>query len=237
MSETVAHPGLSMRVVRNLSKNHSYYPSIGDDGLVVEVLADAAGFPAGHRGVVCTSYGTGMYDWHLELPVDGSGVPHAEVAVVERHESGEVTKTPYFEWCRRLGLCITCSRCGLNILETHGAPCPEQARRDRAARDQRRAERDFERRRATWVAAEKPSPAPVLPAALPEARELCMGRSTLEEAQTAAAEYQFEFAGVHVVPRGDSLSVFGGGFREPPDGLPHPDGPVSERSWPIPVLY
>ena len=167
MREAVAGSGLTMDVVRKLRKNHFYYPSIGDDCLVVEVLAEAAGFQAGHRGVVRTGYGTSMYDWHLELPVDGSGVPHAHVAVVERHETGEVTKTPYLEWCRRLGLCITCSRCGLNILETHGAPCPEQVRRDKEARDQRRAERDFERRRATWAAAKKPSRAPVVPAALP----------------------------------------------------------------------
>jgi hypothetical protein len=226
-----SEPEVPPRIVR-IARKHLYYPH----RLVVEIAADAPSRRAGTRGRIATVCGTSMYDWHLEVPVDGTGVEHAHVVVVERHEDGEIVRTPYLAWCRGHGLELTCSRCGLDILRTAGAPCPgwvrQRARQDAA----RAAKQALAAHRRAWAAQTGAPQVPFEPRPRDGAHQLGVSYDTLDEARREAPAWQYDHAGVHVVIDRDWFVPHATAMSEPADGAPHPFGDVDERSWPIPVL-
>lgn len=83
--------------------------------LVVELVAAYKFLPPGIRGRVRSPMGSRMYDWHVEVAVEGLGVPIEQIVVVSEH-GGVVERRPYLDWCRHRYDVISCGRCRQNIL-------------------------------------------------------------------------------------------------------------------------
>ena len=196
-----------------------------------------ASLDEGTRGHLRCGYGTSMYDFHVEVPLEGTGVPLDAALVVELDADGNEVKTPYLEWCRRLGLKITCTRCGEDIVAAKYAICPRRARHEAAQRKQRKAEKKLESRRKEWVTSgQAPTPL-VREQAAPESHDLRRGVDTLAEAREAAREYSYDYEGVHIVgPDHGSYDIYATGFRDAPGAGADSASLTDERDWPIPIL-
>jgi hypothetical protein len=84
----------------------AYYPSIQAE---VEGLGKTPGQL--HRGRIACGFGTSMYEFHHEYPIEGTGVRKDTIVVLEADGS----RTPVFEWCRRRDVLVVCTRCGEDI--------------------------------------------------------------------------------------------------------------------------
>ncbi|MCA9678719.1 MAG: hypothetical protein KC464_27065 [Myxococcales bacterium] len=220
-------------MIKRIKRRHLYYPKVA---LVVEVIHSYRARPAGYRGRIATPWGCSMYDWHVEVPIDGTGVRHEYVVVVERSEGRGLLATPYLEWCGSHGLQIVCGRCDLDIMETSGSQCPAWLRQlERQALEREVEKRLLERRRA-WSQRTNPPAVPFLPSPLPEAHQLAAYYRTLDEARLEAPAWQYDHGGVHVVIESDWFVVHATSRIEPQDGMAHPFGSMNQRRWPIPVL-
>ena len=61
----------------------------------------------GRTGTIRAGYGTGLYNFHYEFPVDGFGVRKDEIFVVE-----DDRRTPILDWLQQKSVRVMCTRCG-----------------------------------------------------------------------------------------------------------------------------
>lgn len=81
----------------------SYFPDVDT---AVEARTDKV-----RRGRLRCGYGTSLYEFHWEYPIEGFGVRKDLIVVVE--ENG--ARTPIFDWCRKRRTIVLCNRCGEDI--------------------------------------------------------------------------------------------------------------------------
>lgn len=75
--------------------------------------------PRGTRGQLTHELDDGWLeiDFHKRLLFEGIQVPWDAVLVVQRDADGQEVKTPYKDWCRRIGADTKCWFCGKNVLD------------------------------------------------------------------------------------------------------------------------
>ena len=99
--------------------------------VVLELLEDVNScsglLPAGTRGRLAAPAGTSMYAMHVELPFNGTGVPHAALGVVVEGQALSLK-----DWAARTGRTIRCGRCRTDLIS--GEPHPRPLAADSVAR-------------------------------------------------------------------------------------------------------
>ena len=198
--------------------------------VVVEVVRARCCLPRGYRGYMLhgPGCGTSMYESHLEVPVDGIGIPIDAVVVVELDERGEEIKTRYREWCRGLGVVVLCTRCREEVLPAINPRCPDTEAWLEQRRIRLREEAKRERDRRAWAAKHPELELPALARPRRGASELCTGMRTARDARRVAREYSYDFEGVHVVKRERGWYAVYATARKDVGGASEP--------WPIKVL-
>ena len=214
-----------------------YYPGL-DGGIVLEAAcAVGDSLEEGQRGRLACGYGTSMYDWHREVPIEGSGIPLSAALVVELDGAGNEIKTPYLEWCRNLGLIVRCGRCGLDIVRTELAECPERAKRRREQAVARAAEEKLQALRLEHAAKPDVGTPPVEAMPRPAARELAVGIQDRSDAEARARGYSYDYSGVHIVDAdGGLFDVCACGLKDVPGAGADSASLAEERDFPIPTL-
>ncbi|MBN2725267.1 MAG: hypothetical protein JXR95_14480 [Deltaproteobacteria bacterium] len=96
--------------------------------IIIQADRDCAEIKKGTRGRIRTSYGTSMYNWHNEVPLNGWGIPIEHVSVVERTEDGEIINTPYLEWLKYTNTFVSCPKCKKDLREVAFKPCEVEVR-------------------------------------------------------------------------------------------------------------
>lgn len=81
------------------------------------VRSCASELSAGYRGRLCPTDGWRRHNVHLEVPIDGYGVPLDAVLVIVTGIDGSETKLTLRDWSRLRGRSLRCSRCGANVLD------------------------------------------------------------------------------------------------------------------------
>jgi len=82
------------------------------------------------RGALKCGYGSSLYEFHWEYPIEGFGVRKDLIDVIT---TGNARK-PLLEWCKDNDIIVFCNRCGLEItyevskncpwrMKKYGAPC------------------------------------------------------------------------------------------------------------------
>ena len=74
------------------------------------------------QGKLKTTYGSSLYEFHWEYPIEGIGVKKDLIYV--KNKAGE--KSPLFDWCRENEIIVYCNRCGLEITYEVSKDCPFQ---------------------------------------------------------------------------------------------------------------
>jgi len=72
------------------------------------------------KGAFKTGYGTSLYDFHREYPIEGVGIRKNLISVI----TNDNEKIPVMEWCKQNDLVVFCNRCGLDITYTNANDCP-----------------------------------------------------------------------------------------------------------------
>jgi len=76
------------------------------------------------RGPLKCGYGTSLYEFHYEYPIEGAGVRKDLITVVEP----DGTRTTIFDWCRENNVVVYCNRCGQEITYEVSLDCPARTR-------------------------------------------------------------------------------------------------------------
>jgi hypothetical protein len=76
------------------------------------------------RGPIVCGYGTSMYEFHYEYPINGMGVRKDLIKVV----NPDGARTPIFDWCRENNVVVLCNRCGNDITYEVSMECPARIR-------------------------------------------------------------------------------------------------------------
>ncbi len=71
------------------------------------------------QGEIKTTFGTSLYEFHQELPIDGTGVPKDRIEVLEQGQS-----IPLFQWLKNQGTIVLCQRCGGLLSDRVEDRCP-----------------------------------------------------------------------------------------------------------------
>jgi hypothetical protein len=71
-------------------------------------------------GEIRPGYGTSLYEFHWEYPVEGAGIRKDLISVI----TGDNQKIPMLEWCRQNDMIVFCNRCGLDITYEVSRDCP-----------------------------------------------------------------------------------------------------------------
>jgi hypothetical protein len=72
------------------------------------------------RGALRCTYGTSLYEFHLEYPIDGFGVRKDLISVI----ADDGARWPIFDWCKTHGIIVFCNRCWLDITCEVSRDCP-----------------------------------------------------------------------------------------------------------------
>lgn len=72
------------------------------------------------KGVLKTGYGSSLYEFHLEYPIEGIGIRKDLITVI----SDESRRIPMLEWCKQNDIIVYCNRCGLEITYEVSRDCP-----------------------------------------------------------------------------------------------------------------
>ena len=103
------------RKLPGMQRFFRYYPKIEDvAGFESRVKKEII------RGAFKTGYGTSLYEFHWEYPIEGFGVRKDLISV--NTENGE--KIPLLEWCQENEIVVYCNRCGLDITYEVSKDCP-----------------------------------------------------------------------------------------------------------------
>jgi len=76
-------------------------------------------------GKITPGYGTSLYEFHMEYPIEGVGIRKDLISVVTGYDQ----KIPMMEWCRQNDIIVFCNRCGLDITYEVSGDCPFIKRR------------------------------------------------------------------------------------------------------------
>jgi len=76
-------------------------------------------------GAIKPGYGTSLYEFHLEYPIEGAGIRKNLICVITK----ENERIPMLEWCRQNDIIVFCNRCGLDITYEVSRDCPFAKRR------------------------------------------------------------------------------------------------------------
>ncbi len=72
------------------------------------------------QGALKPGYGTSLYEFHLEYPIEGFGIRKDLISVI----TDENEKIPIMDWCKQNDIIVFCNRCGLDITYTVSTDCP-----------------------------------------------------------------------------------------------------------------
>jgi hypothetical protein len=72
------------------------------------------------QGAFKTGYGTSLYDFHREYPIEGIGIRKNLISVI----TDDNEKILVMEWCKQNDFVVFCNRCGLDITYTNANDCP-----------------------------------------------------------------------------------------------------------------
>ena len=169
----------------------------GNRPVIVELLRPENGQPAGARGKIESFMGYSLYDLHVEVPINGCGVPFDSVVVLERAEDGSLVRTPYWEWIAHVGAKVRCNRCRKQLIAVHDRECSWQVERDAQNAELRRQDNDLKARRKAFAA--KSAPMLLAVQADKERGAIELHFSDLETIKLRAAEYAYDFIGLHLV--------------------------------------
>lgn len=109
---------LSLRLL-NGQKFFNYYPKVnkseGFDNRTNKIK----------EGILKTGYGTSLYEFHWEYPIEGFGVRKDLISVItDKNE-----RIPMLKWCKQNDIIVFCNRCGLEITQEVSKDCPFRNRR------------------------------------------------------------------------------------------------------------
>lgn len=76
-------------------------------------------------GALKPGYGTSLYEFHWEYPIEGIGIKKDLISVI----SDENTKIPMLDWCKQNDIIVFCNRCGLDITYEVSKECPYSKKR------------------------------------------------------------------------------------------------------------
>ena len=79
------------------------------------------------EGVFKTGYGSSLYEFHLEYPIEGIGIKKDLISVI----TADNRRIPMLEWCQQNDIVVYCSRCGLEITQEVSKDCPFMKRKFR----------------------------------------------------------------------------------------------------------
>lgn len=71
-------------------------------------------------GALKTGYGTSLYEFHYEYPIEGIGIKKDLIKVI----TSENDRIPMLEWCKQNDIIVFCGRCGLEITQEVSKDCP-----------------------------------------------------------------------------------------------------------------
>ena len=71
-------------------------------------------------GTLKTGYGTSLYEFHYEYPIEGFGIKKDLIKVI----TSENKIIPMLEWCKENDIIVFCNRCGLEITQEVNKDCP-----------------------------------------------------------------------------------------------------------------
>ena len=96
-------------------KFFKYYPMVKRaEGFEARVSAKVI------QGTLKTGYGSSLYEFHREYPIEGMGIRKDLISVIT--EDNE--KIPMLDWCRQHDIIVYCNRCGLDITYEVSMDCP-----------------------------------------------------------------------------------------------------------------
>jgi hypothetical protein len=72
------------------------------------------------QGALKPGYGTSLYEFHREYPIEGCGIRKDLISVI----TDENEKIPMMDWCKQNDIIVYCNRCGLDITYTVSSDCP-----------------------------------------------------------------------------------------------------------------
>jgi hypothetical protein len=72
------------------------------------------------RGALKTVYGSSLYEFHREYPIEGFGIRKDLISVI----TDENEKIPIMDWCKQNEIVVYCNRCGLDITFEVSMDCP-----------------------------------------------------------------------------------------------------------------
>ena len=77
------------------------------------------------EGVFKTGYGSSLYEFHLEYPIEGIGIKKDLISVITTDNK----RIPMLEWCKLNDIVVFCNRCGLEITQEVNKDCPFMKRK------------------------------------------------------------------------------------------------------------
>ena len=99
--------------VEDTKRSFIYYPEIKHEVRGTSIKGEVV---QGHLG--CT-YGTSLYEFHYEYPIEGAGCAKDSIIVLIPGSE----PVPIFDYCREDGLVVVCNRCGEEITYTCDFDC------------------------------------------------------------------------------------------------------------------
>jgi hypothetical protein len=77
------------------------------------------------RGALKCGYGTSLYEFHWEYPIEGFGVRKDLIEVIMIDN----VRKPLLDWCEENDIIVFCNRCGLEITHEVSRNCPWRLRK------------------------------------------------------------------------------------------------------------
>jgi hypothetical protein len=71
-------------------------------------------------GALRPGYGTSIYEFHHEYPIEGIGIQKDLISVITEDDQ----RIPMLDWCRQNDIIVFCNRCGLEITYEVSMDCP-----------------------------------------------------------------------------------------------------------------
>jgi len=72
------------------------------------------------KGQLKSGYGTSLYEFHWEYPIEGFGIRKDLITVITKDNE----RIPMLDWCKQNDIIVYCNRCGLDITYEVSRDCP-----------------------------------------------------------------------------------------------------------------